>query len=338
LAFLIYYCIIIDIIEAFSNEFILKVMGFYMYKKIYSCMVFLLWVCGFSVPAQESSIINSLVNNRQNSSTGVELNVPNLDASPNIMLARSSADYRVTSGDVYMLSYAAGSTPVTYVITVDVSYRIRVSNLGVINAAGKTFLQLKNEVESIVANNYPLSGAQLVITQPALFRVYVNGEVNKAGEVSTWGLNRLSSLADENLTSNASLRDISIVSAGGQTRVYDLFRAQRMGDLGQDPYLRPGDIITFKRASRVVIVNGAVERPGIYQLLEGENLKSLIETYAGGLSPLADRTGITLTRYVSAEVSGDITFLTEEDINGNFGLRHCDIISVPWRGLIPVVR
>ena len=305
-----------------------------MYRKTYIITSFFLCIYIFPVIAQG----NESVTTRQTSNTDTDLNSSDVDASPNIMLARSSADYRVTPGDVYMLSYRAGSVTVTYVITVDTSYRIRVSNLGVINGMGKTFIQLKNEVEATVANNYPLSGAQLVITQPALFRVYVNGEVNRAGEVSTWGLNRLSSLTNENLTSNASIRDISIKSANGQTRVYDLFKAQRLGDLSQDPYLRPGDIITFNRVSRIVTINGAVERPGVYQLMVGENLKNLIEIYANGFSPLADRTGITLTRYLnSVEISGDITFLTEEDFNGDFDLRHFDIISVPWRGLLPYI-
>ena len=305
-----------------------------MYKKIYSFMVILLWIYGSSAHAQE----NNPVTNRQNPNADTELSAPGADAGINIMLARSSADYRVTPGDVYMLSYAAGSVPVTYMITVDTSYRIRVSNLGVINGTGKTFLQLKNEVEATVSNNYPLSGAQLVITQPALFRVYAGGEVIKAGEVSTWGLNRLSSLVNENLTSNASIRNITVKSANGQTRVYDLFKAQRFGDLSQDPYLRPGDIITFNRANRVVTINGAVERPGVYQILEGEKLKDLIETYANGFTPLADMTGITLTRYVnSVEISGDISFLSEEDFNRDFDLQHFDIISVPWRGLIPQI-
>jgi len=298
-----------------------------MYKKYIVFLVFILLIYRFSASAQD---------NWQSSTNGTDSNLSGFNINLNVMLARSSTDYRVTPGDVYTLTYAAGATAVNYVITVDSSYRIRVSNLGVINGSGKTFLQLKTEVEATVTNNYPLSGAQLVITQPAIFKVVVNGEVNISGEVSTWGLDRLSSLAGGNLTGSASIRDISIRSANGQINVYDLFKAQRLGDLSQDPYLRPGDIITFNRVNRVVTINGAVERPGTYQLLEGENMKSLIENYSIGFIPLADMTRITLTRYVnSVEIYGDITYLTEEDINGDFDLQHFDIISVPWRGFVP---
>jgi len=289
-------------------------------------IVFFLWIFVYPALAQEEEVVTT----QQASNTDADLTASSVDASRNIMLARSNADYMVTPGDVYTLAYAAGSNPVSYIITVDTSYRIRVSNLGIVNGAGKTFPQLRREVENIVANNYPLSGVQLVLTQPAIFRVYVKGEVRTAGEVSAWGLSRLSSLVGGNLTAYASTRDISIKSTGGQTRAYDLFMARRLGDMAQDPYLRPGDIVTFNRIDRVVTINGAVERPGRYQILKGENLKNLIEVYANGFTPLVDKTRITLTRYIgSAEISGDITYLTEQDLAGNFELRHLDVISIP---------
>ena len=290
------------------------------------CMGFVLLVCGQCIFAQEEEIVTT----EQASNTDADLTASSVDASRNIMLARSSADYRVTPGDVYTLAYAVGSNSVSYVIAVDTSYRIRVSNLGIVNGAGKTFVQLKSEVETIITNNYPLSGVQLVLTQPSVFRVYVNGEVNRAGEISAWGLSRLSSLVNRNLTAYASTRDISVKSSNGQVRVYDLFKAQRFGDMSQDPYLRPGDVVTFNRLSRLVTINGEVERPGRYQIMEGENLEALIGVYAKGFTPLVDKTRITLTRYVgSVEISGDITYLTEDDLVGNYVLRHLDVISVP---------
>jgi protein involved in polysaccharide export with SLBB domain len=259
-----------------------------------------------------------------------DLTADAVDASRNIMLARSSADYRVTPGDVYTLSFAAGGTPVTYIISVDTSYRIRVANLGVVSGAGKTFMQLKNEVEAIVARNFPLSGVQLVLTQPAVFMVFVNGEVHRAGEVSAWGLSRLSALTGDNLTNFASIRDISIRSSNGQVQVYDLFRAQRFGDMSQNPYLRPGDIVTFNRINRSITVSGAVERPGTYQILRGEKLKDLINLYGNGFLPLADKTRVRLTRFIgSSEISGDITYLSREQLESDFDLQHMDIINIP---------
>ena len=58
---------------------------------------------------------------------------------PDPQLAMSVPNYPVTCGDVYTLAFAAGSTPVTYSIPVDTTYKIRVANLGVINAAGLSY-------------------------------------------------------------------------------------------------------------------------------------------------------------------------------------------------------
>ena len=231
---------------------------------------------------------------------------------------------------MYTLAYSALGQGVEYVIPVDTTYRLRVANMGIVDGAGKTFNQLKAQVEAVVTNNYPMSGVQFVLTRPAVFKVHVRGEVLAAQETTAWALSRLSSLADDNLTAQASLRDVTIRSAGGQTRTYDLFKARRLGDLKEDPYLRPGDAVTFNRADRAVTLEGAVERPGAYQLLAGENLKELIELYGSGFTPVADRTRLELLRRVnSASVSGDKLFLNEENVAANHGLENYDAVRVP---------
>jgi protein involved in polysaccharide export with SLBB domain len=232
---------------------------------------------------------------------------------------------------VYGLAFLIGNNPVSYVITVDSSYKVRVVNLGIIDAAGKTYMQLKNQVEAVVSNNYPLSGVQLVLMKPAVFRVYIKGEVVSSGEREAWALDRLSS-AVSLMTPLSSLRDINIQSVGGQVRTYDLFKAQRFGDLSQDPYLRPGDTITFNRLKRAVIIEGEVERPETYQLLPGENLKELIETYGSGFTPLADPTRIEITRQVnSASISGNKILPGEDVLRDNFPLEHYDVVMVPTK-------
>jgi protein involved in polysaccharide export with SLBB domain len=252
-----------------------------------------------------------------------------LSLTPSAQLALSTPDYPVTAGDVYSLGYLAGSQAVDYTITVDTSYRIRVSNLAVINAAGKTYNELKSQVESVVTTNYPMSGVQFVLKTPAFFKVYIKGEVRTSGEVSAWALARLSSLS-AHATAYGSVRAVSVTSSSGLTKTYDLFKAQRMGDLSQDPYLRPNDVITFNRIERRVTVTGAVERPGTYQMLQGENLKDLIEVYGDGFTPMADPEQVRLTRFVnSLDKVGNRIYLTLRSIEENYPLEHYDVIEVP---------
>ena len=182
--------------------------------------------------------------------------------------AMANPDYRVLPGDIYQLGYTIGQTPVSYQIAVDASGIIRVSNLGSVNTNGKTFLAVKKQVEALVSQNYPLSVVQFVLTAPSAFTVTVKGEVSKTTEVKAWGLMRASHAITGLLTDFASNRYLSITSSSGKTTDYDLFQAIRFGNLAQDPYLSPGDVITIPRVKRRVTLLGAVERPGTYELAD----------------------------------------------------------------------
>jgi protein involved in polysaccharide export with SLBB domain len=277
-----------------------------------------------------------LASQTNTSSSDKNITIPGANA----QTAMASSYYPVTAGDVYELVYAAGTNTLKYTIVVDSTYKVRVANLGIVDATGKSYLQLKSHVETIVSNNYPLSGVQFVLAQPAIFRVYLRGEVVAAREVPIWALDRLSVVLEPSVLSpQASLRDISIQSAGGQVRVYDLFKATRFGDISQDPYLRPGDTITLNQAGRAVTISGAIKRPGTYQLLEGENLRELINLYGSGFTDLADRTRIEVDRFVNGEsVTGSKIFLTNKDFLENFALQNYDTIVVPEnRQLQPVI-
>lgn len=249
--------------------------------------------------------------------------------SSNAQLAMASADYVVTPGDVYAIVYIIGTTSYSYNFTVDPSYKVRVANMAVVDVAGKTFLELKSMVESIVTRNYPLSGVQFVLQTPATFAVVTRGEVTSTSYTSVWALTRLSEIVIPLATSYSSIRDVSVTSANGMTKTYDLFKAQRFGDLKEDPYLRPGDIINVKRLSRSVKLAGAVERAGTYQLLPGENLADLVKKYGSGFTPVADPSRIELVRYVDSKAkAGDKIFLGEKDLDANYALENFDTVTV----------
>jgi protein involved in polysaccharide export with SLBB domain len=149
-------------------------------------------------------------------------------------------------------------------------------------------------------------------------------------EATAWALTRLSSALGTSPTDYASFRDIRIRAAGGQIRTYDLFKARRLGDLSQDPYLRPGDTIILSRAPRQVTLEGAVERPGHYQLLPVEELQELVENYGSGFTTAADRSRLELARLVnSVHASGDKLNLSPEDYAQNYPLEDSDVITVP---------
>lgn len=258
---------------------------------------------------------------------------------PSPQTAMASSDYMVTAGDIYELSYAAGTVPVTCTIPVDVSYKIRVANLATLSVRGKTFLQIKNQVEEIVTKNYPLGGAQFVLLTPAAFKVTIKGEVQQTTVKQAWALTRLSSLVNNLLTDYSSLRNVDVQSTTGETHTYDLFKASRFGDLTQDPYVRPDDVIIIHRSKRKVTITGAVERPGTYELLDGENLKALITYYGSSLVDQADTSRMELTRTINQQSpSGEKIYLKQDAIDSDYALLCYDSLSIPlYTDLKPVM-
>ena len=299
-------------------------------KKIISCLTAVLFsaVFAFSVFAQSGLEDYSAENSFAAS-----------DFSNTVQMAMSNTDYMVTAGDIYSLNYSANGIAVSYTIPVDPTYKIRVSNLAVLDANGKSFITLKQQVEEIVMKNYPMSGVQFVLLNPASFKIVVNGEVRNTAEKQAWALTRLSTVIQGTTTQYSSIRDITITSRNGKKKVYDLFKANRYGDLSQDPYVRPGDVITLSKIRRKVTITGEVERPGIYELMKGENLNELIDYYGGGLTELADTSRMELVRNrENMDAGGEKLYLNQEALDNNFTLLNGDIITVAGKGsLLPSI-
>jgi protein involved in polysaccharide export with SLBB domain len=180
-------------------------------------------------------------------------------------------------------------------MALDAGYRLKIQNMGVINARNKTYLQMRREVENLVSQNYPMSGPSLTLVRMGSFTVLVSGETVIAGDRSVDGLTRVSALLTS-LTDKASVRFVKITRANGATRTYDLFAANRNGDLSQNPYVSPGDTILIPPAERKASIAGEVFRPGTYELLPGEDLKRLVEYYGDGFTLDAAPEKIILTR------------------------------------------
>lgn len=248
----------------------------------------------------------------------------------NSRIANASSEYLVTCGDVYQLNFAIGSNPISYTILVDSTYTIKIANLGSVNGAGKTFLQLKKQVEEIVNRNYPMGGVQFLIKSPSIFNIVIKGEVSKTQERQVWALDRLSSVfSGIALTEKASTRFVKVTSKDGKEKVYDLFKYDRYGDFGSNPYLRPDDTVEIIQHKRIASVDGCVKREGVYELEDGENLKALIEKYADGLGDRADFSRLNIRRSHDVTETNKIKiFLSENDIKNDFELFDMDEFSI----------
>lgn len=242
----------------------------------------------------------------------------------------SVKDYLVTPGDVYRLSYVVYNSPVVFDIAIDTSYNVRVSNLAVINIEGKTYIEFKKIVESIVIKNYPMTAVQFSLVHQGAFSVFVRGEVKTAYEHKAGALTRLSDIIQDCLTPYSSTRDIKITSANGKTKTYDLFKATRDGQLKENPYVRPGDVIEIGRAERFISIEGSIERPGTYEILKDENIDAMITVYGHGLTQSADLSSLTVYRGADSASFplGNVFFLDTEEKQNEFILENGDRIVI----------
>ncbi|MCE5256504.1 MAG: hypothetical protein LLF89_06625, partial [Spirochaetaceae bacterium] len=164
------------------------------------------------------------------------------------LMAMATPDYPVTVGDIYTLSFMRSYQQENISLMVQGDGLINAGYFGRIQTQGMSFRALKEFLEKKVSAAYVGANPSLVIVSTGVFPVEVQGEVSSSQILTAWGLTRLSELVRALVTPYSSLREVAVISgssvaSGTASKTYDLFKADREGDLSQDPYLRPGDVV-----------------------------------------------------------------------------------------------
>lgn len=96
-----------------------------------------------------------------------------------------------------------------------------------------------------------------------------------------------------------SFRRVELRRAGRVIKTLDLYDYLLNGDASQDVRLEQGDVIFVPLNSRAVAIAGAVRRPAIFELRDGEGFSELLR-FAGGLSPRASVERVQVDRILPA--------------------------------------
>lgn len=241
------------------------------------------------------------------------------------LVAISDPEYILVPGDTISVRYMerTGTNPVSLSITIPYGGTIRISSIATIETKNRTFQDVRNEIEAILTQYNRYANPIVTIQSLGLFHVTINGEVTSSRSIRVNGNTFLSDILYYG-SSTASSRLVTITSEDGISRTYDPYLGMRKGDSANDPRLHPGDVITLHRKERAVTISGAVNDGGTYQLLDGENLLSLVNDYASGLDPYASDS-VTVQRsrgngyYETMKIS-----ISDED----FTLQDGDIVYV----------
>ena len=260
------------------------------------------------------------------------------DSSGSAQLAMATPEYPVTPGDIYGLTYTLLTTIQSSKVIVEGDGTLSLGFFGKFNTTGMTFRALKATIEAKVQAAYPQSSPSLVIISTGTFPVKVQGQIQSTTEIKAWGLTRLHEVVYPLVTPYSSLRDVKVRNQKGVETSYDLFKAEREGDTGQDPVVRPGDVVTVGKASRRIVLDGEVRRPGTYQLKDGEGVSELLSYYGDGTLASAKVELVVLTHKASAEKPESESVVFDATARDLPALLDGDSVHVPSREeYLPVV-
>jgi polysaccharide export outer membrane protein len=197
-------------------------------------------------------------------------------------------DYIVGPGDTLEVQLY-GNEPATYELTVERDGRINFPKLGPIMVSSMTFDQARAIIEQRVAKQ--MIGTRISVTMGDLrsIRVFVLGEAKKPGSYTVSGLSTMTNalFVSGGVKKIGSLRNIQLKRNGRLVTTLDLYDLLLHGDTSGDKQLLPGDVIFIPPIGNIVSVDGAVQRPAIYELKSERTVAQAVEI-AGGLKPDAD--------------------------------------------------
>jgi protein involved in polysaccharide export with SLBB domain len=179
-------------------------------------------------------------------------------------------------------------------LTVSPDGDITVPNAGVLYVAGLTLAQANAKIKNKLAVsgysnlNSGLTKLKVSIGRIRTIKVAIIGEVKTPG---TYTLSSLSTVFNALYLSGGpntigSMRLIEVVRHGKVIETLDIYDFLIKGDQRSNIYLQDQDVIRIPAYQKRISVTGEVKREGLYEVIAGEHLATLLQ-YAGGFTDSA---------------------------------------------------
>lgn len=217
-------------------------------------------------------------------------------------------NYIVGPGDVLVVD-VYGYAENTMQLTVSSEGNVRIPNVGPVMVNGLTIEAVQTKIKKQLSSIYSsiASGnTQVAVTigNVKSISVYITGNVARPG---TYTLSSLSTVynalyACSGPSSSGSLRNIKVVRDGKEIATIDLYTFLTSGNLSNNISLQDQDVIHVPAYDIRVSIDGALKRPGVFEMKQGETLKDLL-SYAGGFTENAYQNRITVQRTTDKEKS-----------------------------------
>ncbi len=237
-----------------------------------------------------------------------------ISANPNLDLpgAVDTEQYRVGPGDIFQVSVWGGISR-TMTIEVGPEGTIQLPTAGTMKIDGLLLRQVRSDIIARLRPEFRGVNIDVRLLRPRRFTVYVTGEVQFPGSVPASGASRVADvvLLSEPLK-GAALRNIEVNHRDGTREIADLDLFLRTASQTLNPWLRDGDVVNISSASSWIHIQGAVSRPGRYELGSRDSLRTLIDL-GGGAVPSADTSRAMLVRWIDSARS-ESTWVELDDV------------------------
>ncbi len=256
----------------------------------------------------------------------------NLTFAPSLSIA-TPQDYVISSGDVLII-VIWGAVEAEYELTVSPEGNIFLPSVGLVQVRGLTIEAAEKRIRTkyISANGTSSSefGAlRIKITLGDIRSITVN-IVGEALTPGTYTLPSLSTILNAlyvagGVSDIGSLRDIKLYRRGELITELDVYEYLTSGRSDFDARLEDNDVIVVSPYQNIVLVEGSVRRPMMYEMTRDETVADII-SLAGGFTGDAYSTNVELTRRAGGKQMSFYT-VAEEDFD-TFRLLDKDSLSI----------
>lgn len=211
---------------------------------------------------------------------------------------------------------------------------IQPSGMQRINLKGVTYAKAKTLLSRRFAQNYRFRPEEFEVTIDNARTITVNviGEAINSGSFNLPALNTaFNALAAANGPSDlGSVRNIKLIHANGNSQTLDVYEFLLNPAIVKDYFLENNDYIFIPVAEKVVTIEGAINRPFMYELKDNEGIIQLIE-YAGGLKENAIQQNVQVKRFeLDKEIIINVNVADLYNSRKEFALKKGDVVTVDF--------
>jgi len=204
-------------------------------------------------------------------------------------------DYVISLRDQFTV-ILSGSKDAIFNLNVKLDGTILFPELGSVSVVGLTFGEVKEKLSQLIAQAYIGVNIDVSLQNLSAKKITIVGAVNTPG---TYLVNPFSTITGAlaysgGISEIGSLRDIKLIRNNKEIFSFDLYDLLIKGNRTNDLTIQAGDTLLINAASQFVEITGAVKRPGIYEVLEGETINNLVD-FALGFNPTANKSNISVS-------------------------------------------